>query len=108
MEPKFSQMPMAELQQLIADLKVKAQKAEQMGMVNEFAVYERRMLMAQAYLLDPSDFKPGERYEMKDAPDEYFDIDYMNGVFAWGYRNDVPELEGVPISVFGDRRTKTL
>jgi len=103
MDPKYSQMPMAELQQNIADLKVKAQKAEQMGMINEFAVYERKMLMAQAYLLDPDDFKPGERYELKDAPNEFFDIEYMNGVFAWGYRNGGKEQEGVPISVFGNR-----
>lgn len=105
MDPKYSQMPMAELQQNIADLKVKAQKAEQMGMINEFAVYERKMLMAQAYLLDPQDFKPGEQYELKDAPNEFFDIDYMNGVFAWGYRTGGKEQEGVPISVFG-KRTK--
>lgn len=103
MDPKYSQMPMAELQQNIADLKVKAQKAEQMGMINEFAVYERKMLMAQAYLLDPEDYKPGERYELKDDPNEFFDIDYMNGVFAWGYRKGGEEQEGVPISVLGKR-----
>lgn len=103
MDPKYSQMRIAELQQNIADLKVKAQKAEQMGMINEFAVYERKMLMAQAYLLDPDDYKPGERYELKDDPNEFFDIDYMNGVFAWGYRKGGVEQEGVPISVLGKR-----
>ena len=34
----------------------KARKAEQMGMVNEFAVYERKAVLAKAYLLNPDDF----------------------------------------------------
>ncbi|PYZ92408.1 hypothetical protein CR194_16400 [Salipaludibacillus keqinensis] len=103
MDQKFSRMSMAELQQEIAELKVKAQKAEQMSMVNEFAVYERKMLMAQAYLMDPDEFHSGEKYELKDSPNEFFHIDYMNGVFAWGYRNGGKEQEGVPISILGER-----
>ena len=106
MRKKYSEMSMAELQTEIGELKVKAQKAEQQGMINEFAVHERKMLMAQAYLLDPKDFNGGERYEFKDQPEEYFDIEYMNGVFAWGYRKEAETLEAVPISVFGQRLPK--
>ncbi|MCE7792244.1 YfhH family protein [Salipaludibacillus sp. CUR1] len=103
MDKKYSQMSPAELQQEVADLKVKAQKAEQMGMINEFAVYERKMLMAQAYLMDPTDFRPGERYELKESVNEFFDIDYLNGIFAWGDRNGSGKQEAVPISVLGTR-----
>ncbi|GLY11465.1 YfhH family protein [Bacillus badius] len=102
MEPqkRYSDMEEFELRQEIARLKEKARKAEQLGIVNEFAVLERKALMAEAYLMNPDDFTPGELYEMKGAPGAYFKIDYMNGVFAWGYRigGDGKE-EGLPISM---------
>ncbi|GEL08768.1 YfhH family protein [Salisediminibacterium halotolerans] len=106
MQKKYSEMSMAELQTEIGELKVKAQKAEQQGMINEFAVHERKMLMAQAYLLDADAFNAGERYAFKDDPDDYFDIDYMNGVFAWGHRKNADQQEAVPISVFGKQLPK--
>lgn len=89
-----------ELKQEIASLKEKARKAEQMGMVSEFAVLERKVQMAKAYLMDPESFKPGEIYEVEGDPGQYFKIDYMNGVFAWGYRlkGDGQE-EALPISM---------
>ncbi|MCD8508559.1 MAG: YfhH family protein [Bacillus sp. (in: Bacteria)] len=103
MEMRYSQMNQQELMAEIAELKVKAQKAEQMGMVNEYAVYERKMTMAQAYMMDPSSFKPGETYNIRDAED-VFTINYMNGVFAWGYRNkNETEEEALPISMLGKK-----
>lgn len=97
-EKRFSEMTHPELRQEIVALNEKARKAEQMGMLNEFAVYERRVLLAKAYLLDPNDFKSGETYQMKDG-ESTFSISYMNGHFAWGYRNNEAKLEGVPISL---------
>nr|WP_263323086.1 YfhH family protein [Neobacillus sp. Marseille-Q6967] len=99
-EKRYSEMTEQELKQEIAMLKEKARKAEQMGMVNEFAVLERKAVMARAYLLDPNSFKPGEIYQIEGAPGAYFKIDYMNGVFAWGYRlqGDGKE-EALPISM---------
>ncbi|AOM83650.1 YfhH family protein [Salisediminibacterium beveridgei] len=101
MQRKYSEMSMAELQTEIGELTVKAQKAEQRGMISEFAVHERKILMAQAYLMDPDEFNSGERYQFKGDESDYFDIDYINGVFAWGYRSGESKLEAVPISVFG-------
>ncbi|MGG3467741.1 YfhH family protein [Neobacillus pocheonensis] len=99
-EKRYSDMSEHELKQEIAMLQEKARKAEQMGMVNEFAVLERKVLMAKAYLLDPNSFHPGEIYEIEGDPGQYFKIDYMNGVFAWGYRlkGDGTE-EALPISL---------
>jgi hypothetical protein len=99
-EKRYSQMTEHELRQEIAMLQEKARKAEQLGMVNEFAVLERKVQMARAYLSDPTAFKPGEIYEIEGAPGEYFKIDYINGVFAWGYRTkgDGKE-EALPISM---------
>ncbi|WP_209124077.1 YfhH family protein [Alkalihalobacillus sp. BA299] len=98
MEKRYSDMTEFELQNEIAQLNEKAKKAEQMGMASEFAVYERKMIMAKAYLLNPEEFYPGETYEMIDNQSSFL-ISYMNGRFAWGYRNGSSELEGVPISV---------
>ena len=99
-EKRYSQMTEQELRQEIANLKEQARKAEQMGMINEFAVLERKAVMAQAYLLDPDSFKAGEIYELEGDPGQYFKIDYLNGVFAWGYRlNGDGKEEALPISM---------
>ncbi|WP_066305337.1 YfhH family protein [Bacillus sp. FJAT-29814] len=99
-EKRYSEMTQHELRQEIAKLQEQARKAEQMGMVNEFAVLERKVHMARAYMLDPKMFNPGEIYEIEGAPGEYFKIEYLNGVFAWGYRlkGDGKE-EALPISL---------
>ncbi|KSU88345.1 hypothetical protein AS180_08405 [Priestia veravalensis] len=89
-----------EIQQEISVLNDKARKAEQLGMINEYAVLERKIVMAKSYLLDPSSYKPGEVYEIEGAPGQYFKIDYMNGVFAWGFRLGTSEKEeALPISM---------
>lgn len=97
-EKRFSEMTAPELRQEIVALNEKAKKAEQMGMINEFAVYERRVLLAKAYLLNPEDIKPGQTYSLKDGQST-FAVSYMNGHFAWGYRNNETNLEGIPISL---------
>ena len=84
-EKRYSQLSAYELKQEIARLHEKARKAEQMGMVNEFAVFERKAVMAKAYLLNPDDFIPGEIYPIEGDPGAYFKISYLNGVFAWGH-----------------------
>ncbi|MCA1032633.1 YfhH family protein [Bacillus timonensis] len=102
-EKRYSQMSEFELKQEIAQLKEKARKAEQLGMVNEFEVLERKAIMAKAYLLNPNDFQPGESYEVEGDLGTTFKITYMNGVFAWGHRiegNRMNEVEeGIPISL---------
>lgn len=99
-EKRYSTMTTYELQQEIAGLNEKARKAEQMGMVNEFAVLERKVIMAKSYLLNPDDFLPGEFYEIDGDPGVYFKIEYMNGVFAWGFRlNGSKGEEALPISM---------
>jgi hypothetical protein len=97
---RYSELSEYELHQEIAKLHEKARKAEQMGMVNEFAVLERKAIMAKAYLLNPDDFIPGEIYQIEGDPGAYFKIDYLNGVFAWGHRlKDAKEEEALPISM---------
>lgn len=99
MEKKYSEMTEYELKLEIGKLHEKARKAEQMGMVNEYAVYERKIAMAKAYLMSPSNFNPGEVYEIAGDPGVLFTIDHMKGVFAWGTRQGKEEEEGIPISL---------
>ncbi|WP_078551890.1 YfhH family protein [Bacillus alkalicellulosilyticus] len=98
MEKRYSEMSEFELQQEIRQLNEKAKKAEQMGMASEFAVYERKVIMAKAYLMDPSQVIAGTTYSFVDEQST-FTVEYMNGRFAWGYRNGSKEIEGIPISL---------
>ena len=99
-EKRYSMMTPYELQQEVAFLREKARKAEQMGMVNEFAVLERKAIMAKAYMLDPNDYKAGEIYAIIGDPGAYFKVDYLNGVFAWGFRlSGKGNEEALPISM---------
>ncbi|MGG4489753.1 YfhH family protein [Metabacillus idriensis] len=104
---RYSTLSEYELKTEIALLREKARKAEQLGMINEFAVLDRKITMAQAYLLNPDSFLPGEIYEIEGAPGTYFKISYMNGVFAWGNRLQTPdEEEGLPISMLGQKKNE--
>ena len=104
-EGRYSSMSPYELQQEIAMLHEKARKAEQLGMVNEFAVLERKAIMAKAYLLNPDDFKPEGIYQIEGDPGVYFKIDYLNGVFAWGYRlGGSGKEEALPISMLKEAK----
>lgn len=99
-DKRYSQMNEYELNQEIGVLTEKARKAEQLGIVNELAVLERKISMAKAYLLDPDTFVPGEVYEILEDPGSLFKIDYMNGIFAWGNRVGGPDKEeALPISL---------
>ncbi|PWA08776.1 DUF1811 domain-containing protein [Pueribacillus theae] len=99
MEKRYSEMTEVELRNEIAQLNEKAKKAEQMGIINEVAVLKRKIVMAEAYLVNPDDFKKGETYPIKDEPGETLTISYFKGTFAWGYKKDSDELAAYPISM---------
>jgi len=99
MEKRFSEMTPYEIKTEIAKLHEKARKAEQLGIINEVYVLKRKIVMAEAYLLDPADFKKGETYKIKDEPNETFTIEYLKGRIAWGYKKDSDELSAYPISL---------
>ncbi|WP_144511785.1 YfhH family protein [Bacillus sp. FJAT-22090] len=99
-EKKYSEMTEHELRTEIANLKEKARKAEQLGIVNEYAVYERKATMAQSFLTDPSSIKPGEMYRIIGDPGMFFQVEYLKGRFAWGYRLGGDRFEeALPISL---------
>lgn len=99
-DKRYSTMTEHELRLEISKLKEQSRKAEQMGLVNKFAVLERKAVMARAYLLKPESYLPGEIYEIEGDPGSFFKIDYINGIFAWGYRlNGNGKDEALPISM---------
>lgn len=99
MEKRYSDMTEYELKQEIAALSEKARKAEQLGIVNEYAVLERKIDMAKAYLLDPATIQMNTIYQIKETDEQFF-VEYLNGVFAWGYRVSTPNKEeALPISL---------
>ncbi|MFX3619273.1 MAG: YfhH family protein [Sporolactobacillus sp.] len=105
MEKRFSEMTPSELATQIGRFTDHARKAEQMGMINEFLVYERKIDMAKAYLMDPASFHPGETYLVDDQP---FTIDYMKGNFAWGkFLNGDDQQHAYPISLLKRMKKQT-
>ena len=96
----YASMTEQQLREEIAMLKEKARKAEALGIVNEYAVYERRALMAAAYLVDLSTIIPGEMYRLDGSPGEFFVVDRLKGRFAWGYRLGGNKFEeALPVSI---------
>lgn len=102
-QKRYSEMSKYELRQEVADLLEQAKKAEQMGIVNKFAVLKRKAEMAQSYMLNPDEFEEGRTYELTGDPGTTFKVSYIDGVMAWGNRivdehtND--KIEAIPISL---------
>ena len=85
-EKNYAAMTEQELRNEVAALKEKARRAEQLGIINEYAVYERKALMAASYLVDLDTIKLGEMYRLDGSPGEFFMVERLKGRFAWGYR----------------------
>lgn len=99
-ENNYASMTEQQLREEIAMLKEKSRKAEALGILNEYAVYERRALMAAAYLVDLSTIIPGEMYRLEGSPGEFFVVDRLKGRFAWGYRLGGNKFEeALPVSI---------
>ena len=98
-EKNYAAMTEQELRDEIAMVKEKSRKAEQMGIVNEYAVYERRALMAASYLVDLDTIQPG-MYRIDGSPGEFFMVERLKGRFAWGYRLGGERFEeALPVAI---------
>ena len=99
-EQLYAAMTEQELRNEIARLREKARKAEQLGIVNEYAVYERKATMAAAYLVDLNTIIPGEMYRIDGTPGVFFQVDRLKGRFAWGHRLGSDRYEeALPVSL---------
>lgn len=105
-EKKYNDMNEHELRTEIANLREKARKAESLGILNEYAVYQRKVVMAEAFLIDPATIVPGEIYRIEGDEGMFFQVDYLKGRFAWGHRlGGTLENEALPISMLKSVKT---
>lgn len=108
MDVRYSDYSLEQLREEIGKFKEKAQKAEQLGNISEVAIYERKLQVAMAYMLNPEDFKATDIHQLNGDPGHKFKINFINGVFAWGHRVNLldetyEKEEAIPISLLGDK-----
>ncbi|GGN53902.1 MULTISPECIES: YfhH family protein [Oceanobacillus] len=111
MNYRYSDYSVEQLYKEIGELKEKALKAEQQGNISEVQINERKMQVAISYTMNPDEFKPEEIYQLKMEPGFRFQIEYINGIFAWGYRINLLDeryeaIEALPISLLGKKVDK--
>ena len=99
-DKRLSEMSEQELRHEIQLCKEKMRKAEMNGIMNEYDVYESKVIVAESYLVDRSKINIGRMYKLNDGSEQYFKVDRLKGVFAWGYRiNSTNPEEGLPIAL---------
>ena len=99
-DKKLSEMSEQELRHEIQTYKEKMRKAEMNGIMNEYDVYESKVIVAESYLVDRSKINIGRMYKLNDGSEQYFKVERLKGVFAWGYRiNSTNPEEGLPIAL---------
>ncbi|HBI7158361.1 TPA: YfhH family protein [Staphylococcus pseudintermedius] len=99
-EKRLSDMDRQEIFHVIQTSKEKMRKAEMNGIMNEYDVYANKVVIAESYLIDTNEIELGKIYRLKDGTGNYFKVERLKGVFAWGYRiNGAEAEEGLPISL---------
>ena len=99
-EKQLSDMDRQEILHVIQTSKEKMRKAEMNGIMNEYDVYANKVVIAESYLIDTNEIELGKIYRLKDGTGNYFKVERLKGVFAWGYRiNGAEAEEGLPISL---------
>lgn len=99
-QKKLSEMFEQELRHEIQTYKEKMRKAEMNGILNEYDVYQSKVIVAESYLVDRNQIELGRIYQLNDGSDQYFKVERLKGIFAWGFRikSSEPE-EGLPIAL---------
>ncbi|MEK5199772.1 YfhH family protein [Staphylococcus sp. FSL H8-0121] len=99
-QKKLSEMSEPELRHEIQTYKEKMRKAEMNGILNEYDVYQSKVIVAESYLVDRNKIELDRIYQLNDGSDQYFKVERLKGIFAWGFRikSSEPE-EGLPIAL---------
>lgn len=45
-----------------------------------------KVIIAESYLVDRTKVVLGRMYKLNDGSDQYFKVERLKGVFAWGYK----------------------
>lgn len=105
---RYSDYTVEQLRDEVGKLKEKVQKSEQLGELNKMAIYERKMQIAMSYMMNPADIEKGKIYQLNGDPGHTFQVNYVNGVMAWGHRINLlkekyEREEAIPIALLGDQ-----
>ncbi|MBF7016708.1 YfhH family protein [Staphylococcus durrellii] len=99
-QKKLSEMSEQELRHEIQIYKEKMRKAEMNGILNEYDVYQSKVIVAESYIIDRSKIEMGKIYKLVDGTDDYFKVERLKGIFAWGFRlNSTQPEEGLPVAL---------
>ncbi|MBM0867018.1 uncharacterized protein DUF1811 [Staphylococcus auricularis] len=99
-QKRLSEMNEQELRTEIQQCTEKMCKAEMNGIINEYGVYQRKILIAESYLVDRDKVEIGKIYKLNDGTEDYFKVERLKGIFAWGFRiNSTEPEEGLPLAL---------
>lgn len=98
-------MTRSEIEAYIGERREAMRKAEMLGIESEYRVNERQVLIAESHLIDLSQIEKGKIYKLVSNEDHYFKVEYLKGVFAWGFFIGGREKEtGIPVSMLQLKR----
>ena len=78
-DKRLSEMSEQELRHEIQLCKEKMRKAEMNGIMNEYDVYESKVIVAESYLVDRSKINIGRMYKLNDGSEQYFKVERLKG-----------------------------
>ena len=100
MNKQMSEMSEQELRHEIQLYKEKMRKAEMNGIMNEYDVYQTKVIIAESYLIDSTKIEIGKIYPLNDGRGMFFKVERLKGVIAWGFRiNSAESEEGLPLAL---------
>jgi hypothetical protein len=99
---RYSEMSKDELLTEMQRLREDGMKQHQSGLLteSELHVLEQKFYLAKSYLMDPKEIEPGRSYKVE-GYDESFQVEYLNGVMAWGKFSSSEETIAIPIGRLG-------
>ncbi|HLS23582.1 MAG TPA: YfhH family protein [Pseudogracilibacillus sp.] len=111
MSTLYSDYTIEQLREELSQLIEKSQKAQQLGEVSKYEIYERKIQIVSSYMMNPDQFMPGEVYRLKGDPGYTFEINKVEGIMAWGHRinllgQKVEQEEALPIALLEDKVEK--
>lgn len=83
-QKKLSEMSEPELRHEIQLYKEKMRKAEMNGILNEYDVYQSKVIVAESYLVDRKKIEIGKIYKLTDGSNQYFKVERLKGILRGG------------------------
>ncbi|MCH5586157.1 YfhH family protein [Shimazuella sp. AN120528] len=95
---RYSQMIPEELIKTIKELEKQFVEAESNKLESNAAILRQKINLAKSYLIDPKTIQIGSKYQI-DGESGIFQVEYLNGIYAWGTLEGKSEKEAFPLSL---------